>query len=97
MYVNTISPSTRFKRLSVSNPYRELFKAPGATGFVLAGAIARLPLPMIGIGIITMLSEVRGAYALAGGVAATFWFAPAVLAPPSSRRGGGGGGSGMKF
>lgn len=54
------------------NPYRELFKAPGATGFVVAGAIARLPLPMIGIGIITMLSEVQGSYALAGAVAATF-------------------------
>ena len=41
----------------MSNPYRELFQAPGALGFVLAGAIARLPLPMIGIGIITMLSK----------------------------------------
>ncbi|WAI80836.1 MFS transporter [Achromobacter spanius] len=74
-----------FKRLSVPNPYRELFKAPGATGFVLAGAIARLPLPMIGIGIITMLSEVRGSYALAGAVAATFALATALLAPRISR------------
>lgn len=69
----------------MSNPYRELFQAPGALGFVLAGAIARLPLPMIGIGIITMLSEVRGAYALAGGVAATFALATALLAPRISR------------
>lgn len=69
----------------MSNPYRELFKAPGALGFVLAGAIARLPLPMIGIGIITMLSEVRGAYTLAGAVAATFALATALLAPRISR------------
>ncbi|WP_342065888.1 MFS transporter [Achromobacter kerstersii] len=67
------------------NPYRELFQAPGALGFVLAGAIARLPLPMIGIGIITMLSEVRGAYTLAGAVAATFALATALLAPRISR------------
>ncbi|QVQ27561.1 MFS transporter [Achromobacter deleyi] len=67
------------------NPYRELFQAPGAAGFVLAGAIARLPLPMIGIGIITMLSQVRGAYTLAGAVAATFALATALLAPRISR------------
>nr|WP_314358995.1 MFS transporter [uncultured Achromobacter sp.] len=69
----------------MSNPYRELFNAPGALGFVLAGAIARLPLPMIGIGIITMLSEVRGAYGMAGAVAATFALATALLAPRISR------------
>ncbi|CAB3684216.1 multidrug resistance protein [Achromobacter denitrificans] len=73
------------QRFQVANPYRELFRAPGAVGFVLAGAIARLPLPMIGIGIITMLSEVRGAYALAGAVAATFALATALLAPRISR------------
>ncbi|MEN4918819.1 MFS transporter [Achromobacter spanius] len=67
------------------NPYRELFKAPGAAGFVLAGAIARLPLPMTGIGIITMLSQVRGAYTLAGAVAAVFALATALLAPRISR------------
>lgn len=85
MYVNTISLSTRIQRTPVPNPYRELFQAPGAAGFVLAGAIARLPLPMIGIGIITMLSQVRGAYTLAGAVAATFALATALLAPRISR------------
>ena len=50
------------QRFRVSNPYRELFQAPGAAGFVAACAVARLALPMIGIGIITMLSQVRGAY-----------------------------------
>lgn len=65
----------------MSNPYRELFLAPGAAGFVAACAVARLALPMIGIGIITMLSQVRGAYTLAGAVAATF-----ALATRCSRR-----------
>jgi hypothetical protein len=43
MYVNRISLSTHLQRILVPNPYRELFQAPGAAGFVLAGAIARLP------------------------------------------------------
>ncbi|WZB76331.1 hypothetical protein WJ972_11425 [Achromobacter insuavis] len=69
----------------MSNPYRELFQAPGAAAFVAACAVARLALPMIGIGIITMLSQVRGAYTLAGAVAATFALATALLAPRISR------------
>lgn len=69
----------------MSNPYRELFQAPGATAFVAACAVARLALPMIGIGIITMLSQVRGSYSLAGAVAATFALATALLAPHISR------------
>ena len=62
-----------------------MFKAPGAAG-VLAGLMARLALPMAGIGIITMLSQLRGAYALAGAVAATFSLSTALLAPWISRR-----------
>lgn len=49
----------------MSNPYRELFAVPGARDFALAGLLARLPLPMAAIGIITMLSQLRGGYALA--------------------------------
>ena len=61
--------------------YRALFSAPGSTGFVLAGLLARLPLSMTGIGLITMLSQQRGAYTLAGAVAACFALSIAVLAP----------------
>ena len=55
----------------MANPYRELFTAPGARAFVLAGMIARMPISMTGIGVITMLSQLKGGYALAGAVAAT--------------------------
>ena len=61
--------------------YLSLFTAPGTRGFVLAGLLARLPLSMTGIGLITMLSQQRGAYTLAGAVAACFALAIAVLAP----------------
>lgn len=49
----------------MANPYRELFNAPGARNFVLAGMIARMPISMTGIGVITMLSQLKGGYALA--------------------------------
>ena len=61
--------------------YLSLFTAPGTRGFVLAGLLARLPLSMTGIGLITMLSQQRGAYTLAGTAAACFALAIAVLAP----------------
>ncbi|MGN7745128.1 MFS transporter [Pseudomonas sp. 22515] len=65
--------------------YRELFQARGAKGFALAGLLARLPLPMTGIGIITMLSQITGSYGLAGAVAATFVLTYALMSPQISR------------
>ncbi|WGV20219.1 MFS transporter [Pseudomonas putida] len=65
--------------------YRELFQAKGAKGFALAGLVARLPLPMTGIGIITMLSQISGSYGLAGAVAATFVLTYALMSPQISR------------
>lgn len=69
----------------MAKPYRELFAAPGARGFALAGLLARIPLPMIGIGIITMLSQLRGSYALAGAVSASFVLTYALVSPQVSR------------
>jgi MFS family permease len=69
----------------MSNPYREIFRAPGSIGFSAAGFVARLPLSMVTIGIVTMLSQARGEYWLAGGVAATFALANALIAPQISR------------
>ncbi|WP_085616265.1 MULTISPECIES: MFS transporter [unclassified Pseudomonas] len=65
--------------------YRELFQARGAKGFALAGLLARLPLPMTGIGIITMLSQITSSYGLAGAVAATFVLTYALMSPQISR------------
>ncbi|HGM6997177.1 TPA: MFS transporter [Serratia marcescens] len=69
----------------MANPYFKLFTAPGSKAFSSAGLIARLPVSMTGIGIITMLSQVRGSYWLAGAVAATFAFSMALLAPQIAR------------
>ncbi|MFC5153171.1 MFS transporter [Streptomyces amakusaensis] len=69
----------------MANPYGALFRAPGSVAFSLAGYIARLPMAMAGIGIITMLSEMRGEYGLAGAVAAAFTLSTALLGPQISR------------
>jgi len=68
----------------MATPYRELFDTPGTRALALAGLIARVPLPMTGIGIIT-LSAVKGSYALAGAVSAVFVFTYAVVSPQVSR------------
>ncbi|MGF1627085.1 MAG: MFS transporter [Alphaproteobacteria bacterium] len=67
------------------NPYREIFKAPGAKGFAAAGFVARLPIAMSTIGIVAMLSQTHGEYWLAGAVAATFALTNALVAPQVSR------------
>lgn len=66
--------------------YQQLFHASGSIQFALAGLLARLALPMVGIGIITMLSMLQGSYALAGGVSATFVLTYALLSPQISRQ-----------
>ena len=69
----------------MSNPYRAIFRPPGTRGFAAAAFLARLPIAMAAIGIITMLSQTHGAYGLAGAVSATFALANALLAPQLSR------------
>ncbi|MBB3569022.1 MFS transporter [Rhizobium sp. BK491] len=69
----------------MSNPYREIFRAPGAKGFSAAAFFARLPLAMAPIGIVAMLSQTRGEYWLAGAVSATFALTNAFVSPQISR------------
>lgn len=66
-------------------PYRAIFATPGTRGFSAAGFLARMPMGMYGIAIVTMLSELRGSYALAGSVTATALAFMAVLGPQISR------------
>ncbi|MEE1751618.1 MFS transporter [Streptomyces sp. SP18CS02] len=67
------------------SPYRAIFAAPGTLGFSAAGFIGRMPLSMMGIGIMTMVSELTGRYSLAGTLAATLALSAAVLGPQISR------------
>ena len=69
----------------MTNPYVAIFRAPGASAFAAAGFLARLPLAMVTIGIVTMLSQTHGRYGLAGAVAATFAVTNALVSPQVSR------------
>jgi MFS family permease len=69
----------------MSNPYREIFRVPGAKGFSAAGFLARLPIAMAPIGIVAMLSQTSGEYWLAGAVSATFALTNALVSPNISR------------
>ncbi|MFI7421629.1 MFS transporter [Nonomuraea sp. NPDC049684] len=66
-------------------PYRGLFKGPGVKGFVLAGLVGRMPMSMLGIGVVLLISTVTGSFATAGAVGATTNVAFAIAAPLSGR------------
>ncbi|MGO4449203.1 MFS transporter [Phyllobacterium sp. TAF24] len=69
----------------MTNAYRDIFRAPGSFAFSASGLIARLPVAMITLGIVTMLSQTHGAYWLAGAVSAAFALSNALIAPQVSR------------
>ncbi|KUO12594.1 MFS transporter [Streptomyces sp. DSM 15324] len=67
------------------SPYRALFAAAGSKGFSAAGFLGRMPLSMMGIGVVTMVSQLTGRYGLAGALSATIALAAAVAGPQISR------------
>ena len=69
----------------MANPYVQIFRVPGAAAFCAAGFLARLPLPIVTIGIVTMISQTHGRYGMAGAVAATFAVTNALVSPRISR------------
>ncbi|MEO3794125.1 MFS transporter [Nonomuraea sp. B10E15] len=66
-------------------PYRGLFERPGTAGFVLAGFVGRMPMSMLGIGVVLLVQTLTGSYAVAGAVAATTNVSFAIAAPLSGR------------
>ncbi len=66
-------------------PYREILARPGALAFSATGTLARMPMSMVGIGIVLAVSEIYGSYGLAGQVTAIYVVAHAVCSPRISR------------
>ncbi len=66
-------------------PYADILKIPGAASFSAAAFIARLPIAMVGLGIVLMVSAVRGSYAQAGAIAAVYTVSSALVSPLGSR------------
>ncbi|MFI9808039.1 MFS transporter [Streptomyces sp. NPDC052301] len=67
------------------SPYRALFEMPGTKAFSAAGLLGRMPLSMMGIGVVTMISQLTGRYGLAGALSATMALSAAAIGPQISR------------
>ena len=66
-------------------PYREILRKPGALAFSATGVLARLPMSMVGIGIVLMVYELYGSYGLAGRVSAGYVIATSLASPQIAR------------
>ncbi len=66
-------------------PYRDLFTVPGTLAFSTAGFVARMPISMVGIGIVLLISSATGSYGVAGAVAAAFSLAASLVGPQVAR------------
>jgi MFS family permease len=69
----------------VQSPYSEILRTPGSLAFSASGVLARLPISMVGIGIVLMLSAIYDSYGLAGRISAVYVISTAVCAPPLAR------------
>lgn len=67
------------------NNYREILSIPGALKFSLAGLVARMPIAVLGLGIVLFIQGVTGSYGLAGIVAAVFMIVQALAGPGIAR------------
>ncbi|WP_087508799.1 MFS transporter [Cellulomonas iranensis] len=65
--------------------YRDVLARPGALAFSATGVVARLPMSMVGIGIVLMVSSLYGSYGLAGRVSAAMVVAQAAGGPQIAR------------
>src|SRR6478735_958360 len=57
--------------------YRRILAKPGALRFSMTGLVARLPISMIGLGIVLLVSAATGSYGVAGAISAAYMFANA--------------------
>ena len=64
----------------VLDSYRRVLARPGAFAFSSAALVARLPISMVGLGIVLLVEERTGSYGLAGTVSAVFVLAEAAFA-----------------
>jgi MFS family permease len=69
----------------VLTTYRRVFANPGALAFSMTGLVARLPISMMTLGIVLLVSTLRGSYAVAGQVSAAYIIGNAVFAIPHGR------------
>jgi len=69
----------------VLQPYRRVLDHPGAVAFSTSAFVGRLPISMVGLGIVLLVSTQTGSYSLAGSVSATYILANAVFSIAQGR------------
>ena len=70
---------------TVFSPYVRLFAVPGSAAFSFAGWVARLPIPMLGLGAVLLVADETGSYAVAGAVSGTLALSFSVVSPQWAR------------
>lgn len=65
--------------------YRRILTRPGTLRFSAAALVGRIPISMIGLGIVLLVSSITGSYGLAGSVSAAFLVASAALSVAQGR------------
>ena len=71
---------------SIFGPYARIFAAvPGSPAFSLAGWLARLPMPILGLGAVLLVEGETGSYGLAGAVAGTLALVGSLASPQWAR------------
>ena len=67
------------------SPYSQLFRIRGTKAFCLSGALARLPMSMMSLGIVLALNHIYDNWTIAGTMSAAYVFAVAVVTPLYAR------------
>lgn len=78
----TIRRTTSDRRRS---PYGVIFRTPGAKAFSVAAAVARLPISMMGLGIVLALNHIYDNWTVAGAMSAVYVLSAAVVTPLYAR------------
>ncbi|PLS27471.1 MFS transporter [Bifidobacterium parmae] len=63
------------------SPYARLFSIPGTKAFCVSGAVARLPISMMSLGIVLALNHLYDNWTVAGTMSATYVFALSCVTP----------------
>jgi len=66
-------------------PYVHLMRRPGAGAFFTAGIVGRMPISMIGLGIVILIAQESGSYGLAGSISGIAVIAGALTGPVQGR------------
>ena len=71
---------------SIFGPYARIFAdVPGSPAFSMAGWLARLPMPILGLGAVLLVEGETGSYGLAGAVAGTLALVGSLASPQWAR------------